>query len=112
MHAFAVADFHEADHLFDLTFADAVTQAVVHAHDFGCHDAAIAVCACDESLGDDGLQDARQLGDDLLLLVVWEDVDESVDTLWGVDCVQGCDDEVAGFCGCQGDTDGFEVAQF
>ena len=110
--ALAVADFHQADDLFELALADAVADAVAGHQDLGGEHAALAVGAGDQALADDALERAGELGDDLRLLVGGKHVDEAVDRLRGVRRVEGGEHEVAGFGGGEGDADGVEVAHF
>ena len=109
--AFLESDFQQADDLFEFAFADAGADGVVGAQDLGCKYAAGAVGALDQALADDAFDHAGELGDDLLLLIWREDIDEAVDGLRGIDGVQGGEDEVTGFrCG-EGDFDALEIPE-
>lgn len=112
VHAFLPSDFHEADDLFDFPVPNAGAECVVHAEDFGGEDATLSIDGGEESLGDDCFEDVAELGDDLLLLVGREDIDETVDALRGIDGVEGGEDEVSGFGGGEGDLDAFQIAEF
>ena len=65
-----------------------------------------------QALRDDGLEHARELQADLLLLVRREHGDDAVDGLGGVERVQRREDQVAGLGGEQRRLNRFEVAHF
>ena len=111
MHAFTLSDFHQSDHLFDFTFSDTGAQAVIHTKHLRCQRPPLSISAGDESLRNNGFTNIGKLGDDLLLLIGRENIDESVNRLWGIDGMEGGDDEVAGFGGGEGDADGFQIAE-
>ena len=95
-----------------LAFADEVGDGGVVEEDLGGEHAAGVFCVGKEALGYDGEEGHGELETNLLLLVTWEYVDNAVN---GLDCVvgvEGCEDEVAGFCGGEGCLNGFEVAHF
>ena len=94
-----VADFHQADDLFELALADAVADAVAGRQDFRGEHAAMAVGAGDEALADDAFQRAGELGDDLRLLVGGKDIHEAVDGLRRVGRMQRGEHQVAGLGG-------------
>ena len=79
-------------------------------HDLDGGHAAVAVGARHEAHGDDGLQDARELQADLLLLVGREDGDDAVDGLGGVQGVEGREHQVAGLGRGDGGLDRLVVA--
>ncbi len=112
VHAVAGPDLHETGDLFDFSLPDAGAHSMVHDHHFAGEHASAAVCARQEPLGNDRLQAVGKLGDDLGLLVAGKDVDEAVEAFWGIDGVEGADDEMPGLGGSDGGPDRFEVAQF
>ncbi len=78
---------------------DAVADEGRADHHFDRRRAALAVDPRHQALRDDGLQHARELQADLLLLVRREDRDDAVDRFGRVERVQRREHEVAGFGG-------------
>src|SRR5262249_6875698 len=66
----------------------------------------------EDGLGEHADQGGRQLGTDLLLLLLGEDVDDAVDRARGPGGVQGGEDDVAGLGRLDGGVDRLQVAHF
>ena len=75
-------------------------------------DAAAAVGALEQKLGEHTAEGIGQHGTSLRLFVGREDVDHTIDGLAGVVGVQGAKHEQASLGRSQGERDGFEVAHF
>ncbi len=80
--------------------------------EFEGEDAAVAVGAGDELLGEDAAQRFADHDADLVALVGGEHVEHAVERARGVAGVQGAEHQVARFRGGDGERDGFEVAHF
>ena len=79
--------------------------------DFVLQDAGVGDFAGDEPLGEDHAEGLGELDADLGGLAGGEGVGDAGDGAGGGGGVDGGHHEVAGFCGGEGDADGFEVAQ-
>src|SRR3954447_9374866 len=91
----------------------ALTDEVAHRgcghEDLRRDSATTTVGGLGERLADDALERAGELNPDLLLLVRWEDVDDTVDRLCRVLRVQGGEDEVTGLSSGERHGDRLEV---
>src|SRR5688572_8347962 len=96
LHPVAASRLHRRVDLVGLAFPDQVADRGGADQDLDRGDPSMAVGRGDELLRDHALEGGRQLHPHLLLLVGWEHVDDAVDRLWGVLCVQGREDEVTG----------------
>ena len=84
-------------------FADEVADGWVIYEDFDREDAPAAICAGDELLADDTAEGFADHDPDLVTLVCWEDVEDSVECSGGISRVQGAEDQVACFGCCDGE---------
>ena len=65
-----------------------------------------------EGLGEHANEGSGELGSDLVLGVLWEDIDDTVDGGAGGVGMEGAEDDVTGFGSFNGGMDGFEIAHF
>src|SRR5512140_1554685 len=91
-----LAHLHRRVDLVDLVLADEVPDGGVGHHDLQRQDAPRPARLRQERLGQHALDDERELGADLRLLVRGEDVQDAVDGLDAVVRVQGPEADVAG----------------
>ncbi|MFM1944769.1 MAG: hypothetical protein RI897_3751 [Verrucomicrobiota bacterium] len=115
IHGHVAHFFADLDHTIDLVgfaFADEVGDGGGEDQDFHCGDAAFFVDAFEEVLSDDAFEGFGESGADFILLVGWEDVDDTVDGFGGALGMECAEDEVTGTGGGEGEFDGFEVTHF
>ena len=105
-----LAHLHGRVDLVDLVLADEVADGRVGDHDLHGQDAALAVHARQEGLGDDGLERHRQHDPDLGLVLAGEDVDDAADRLDGRVRVQGGEGQVTRLRDAESRLDRLEVA--
>ena len=110
VHAGGAAGLHDTAHLVALVLADHVAGRVGAQEQLGGGDAAAAVHGGHETLGDDALEDAGQLGADLILAAGRAGVDDTVDGLGGAGGVQCGQHQMAGLGGGERRGDGLEVS--
>ena len=112
LHADASAPDQHVEQLGRLALADDGGGRGIADENFIDRQAAFAVGALEEKLGEDSAQRARQHGPDLVLLVGWKNVDDAVDRLLRIVRVQCSVHKQAGFRGGERQGDGFQVPHF
>ena len=97
---------------FALTEANALLHAEIGAHDFKHGETAAATHSGHESLADDPAQHVGHACADLFLFLGFEHTKDTIDSLSGIDGVNGAEDQVARFRCAQGNSDGVTIAHF
>ena len=111
LHAVFLAGLHDPRDLMELGLTNEVPYCRRRDHDFQRRDAP-AGFLLKQRLGDHSFQGFRKLCPDLRLLGRRKGVDDAVDRFGRARRVQGAEDQVSGFCGGQGELNGFQDPAF
>jgi len=95
LHTEFPAGLDDVGDFVDAVFADAVTDSRGAEKNFCAWDHTRLVNSAEQGLRDDRLEGVCEHGSNLVLLACWVDIDNTLDGLSGVDCVQGAEDKVA-----------------